>query len=97
MKIVSHLKKERRKSYPAETIIDADYTDEPELLANVSYQAESLLHSVEKAARIMTSTSMQINLSTCILNKKEQSAVLKIKVTKFGDSSREWPKRLPFQ
>ena len=46
----SKLIKERSRRYPAQTITDADYTDEIALLANAPTQAETLLHSVERAA-----------------------------------------------
>ena len=36
--------------YPAKTITDADYADGIALLANTSAQAETLLHSLERAA-----------------------------------------------
>ena len=42
--------KERSRRYPAKTITDADYTDDIALLANALAQAETLLHSLEKAA-----------------------------------------------
>ena len=44
------LKKARSRRYPAQTITDADYADDIALLANTPVQAESLLHSLEKAA-----------------------------------------------
>ena len=44
------LTKKRSKRYPAKTITDADYTDDLALLANTPNQAESLLHSLERAA-----------------------------------------------
>ena len=44
------LEKVRCRRYPAQTIIDVDYADDIALLANTSAQAESLLHSLEKAA-----------------------------------------------
>ena len=44
------LVKERSRRYPAQTIMDADYTDDIVLLANAPAQAESLLHSLEWAA-----------------------------------------------
>ena len=43
------LAKERRR-YPAETITDAEYADDIELLANTPAQAETQLHSLEQAA-----------------------------------------------
>ena len=36
--------------YPAKTITDADYADDIAILANTSNQAETLLHSLERAA-----------------------------------------------
>ena len=36
--------------YPAKTITDADYADDLALLAKTPNQAETLLHSVERAA-----------------------------------------------
>ena len=44
------LTKERSKRYPAQTIIDADYTDDIVFLANTPTQAKNLLHSLEQAA-----------------------------------------------
>ena len=41
---------ERKKWYTRETIIDAEYADNQELLANARVQAESWLHSLEQAA-----------------------------------------------
>ena len=42
------LAKERSRRYPAQTITDADYTDDIALLANTPTQAESLLNSLER-------------------------------------------------
>ena len=44
------LKKKRNRRYPAKTITDADYADDIALLANTPSQAETLLHSLERAA-----------------------------------------------
>ena len=44
------LAKERSRTYPAQTITDGDLADDIALLANISAQAESLLHSLERAA-----------------------------------------------
>ena len=48
----AHIKlaKERSRSYPAKTITDVDYADDIAVLANTSAQAETLLHSLERAA-----------------------------------------------
>ncbi len=44
------LTKKRRRRYPAKTITDANYADDIALLANTPDQAETLLHSLERAA-----------------------------------------------
>ena len=44
------LTKKRSRRYPAKTITDADYADDISLLANTPNQAETLLHSLERAA-----------------------------------------------
>ena len=44
------LKKKSSRRYPAKTITDADYADDIALLANTPNQAETLLHSLERAA-----------------------------------------------
>ena len=44
------LTKKRSRRYPATTITDADYTDDIAILANTHNQAETLLHSLERAA-----------------------------------------------
>ena len=44
------LTKKRSRRYPAKTISDADYADDKALLANTPNQAETLLHSLERAA-----------------------------------------------
>ena len=44
------LTKKRSRRYPAKTITDADYADDIPLLANAPAQAETLLHSLERAA-----------------------------------------------
>ena len=44
------LSKERSRKYPAETITNADTADNIALLANAPAQAETLLHSLERAA-----------------------------------------------
>ena len=48
--IYNYLKKERSRRYCAKTITDADYTDGIALLANALDRAETLLHSLERAA-----------------------------------------------
>ena len=44
------LTKKRNRRYPAKTITDADYADDIALLVNTPNQAETLLHSYERAA-----------------------------------------------
>ena len=44
------LTKERSRRYSAQTITDADYADDIAVLAYTPAQAESLLHSLERAA-----------------------------------------------
>ena len=44
------LTKKRSRRYPAKTITDADYADDIAILANIPVQAETLLHSLERAA-----------------------------------------------
>ena len=44
------LTKKRSRRYSATTITDADYADDIAILANTSDQAETLLHSLERAA-----------------------------------------------
>ena len=44
------LTKKRSRKYPAKTIADADYADDMAILANTPNQAETLLHSLERAA-----------------------------------------------
>ena len=43
------LKKKRRRRYPTKTITDADFADHIAILANTPNQAETLLHSLERA------------------------------------------------
>ena len=44
------LTKKRSRRYPAKTITDADYANDIAILANPPNQAETLLHSLERAA-----------------------------------------------
>ena len=46
----NELTKRRSRRYPATTITDADYADDMAILANTPDQAETLLHSLERAA-----------------------------------------------
>ena len=45
------LTKKRSRRYPATTITDADYADDTAILANTPDQAETLLHSLERATQ----------------------------------------------
>ena len=56
----------RSRRYPAKTITDANYTDDIVILANMPNQAETLLHSLERAA----SMSMHTKLNICALIKQ---------------------------
>ena len=60
------LTKKRSRRYPAKTITDADYTNDLVILANTPTQAETLLHSLERAA----SMSMHTKWNTCALFKQ---------------------------
>ena len=46
----SELTKKRNRRYPAKTITDSDYADDITIRANTPNQAETLLHSLERAA-----------------------------------------------
>ena len=52
------LKKKRSRRHPAKTITNADYADEIAILVNTPNQAETLLHSLERAA---TGISLHVN------------------------------------
>ena len=47
------LTKKRSRRYPTKTITDADYADDIAILANTPNQAETLLHSLERAAAVI--------------------------------------------
>ena len=48
--MASRWQRKEAEVYPAKTITDADYADDIALLANTPNQAETLLHSLERAA-----------------------------------------------
>ncbi len=52
------LTKKRSRMYPAKTITDADYADDIAILANTPDQAETLVHSLERAA---AGTGLHVN------------------------------------
>ena len=56
------LTKKRSRRYPATTITDADYADDIAILANTPDQAETLLHSLERAAASIASGLLQVYL-----------------------------------
>ena len=66
------LTKERSRRYPAQTITDADYTDDIALLANAPAQAETLLYSLEWAAAGI-GMSMHTRWNICALIKEATS------------------------
>ena len=47
------LTKKRSRRYPAKTVTDADYAYDIVILANTPNQAETLLHSLERAAAVI--------------------------------------------
>ena len=52
------LAKERSRRYPAQTITDADYADDIEILANTPTQAKTQLHGLE---RVAVDIDLQVN------------------------------------
>ena len=52
------LTKKRSRRYPVKTITDADYADDIAILANTPNQAETHLHSLERAAE---GTGLHVN------------------------------------
>ena len=84
------LKKARCRQYPAETIVDADYTDNIAFLANTLDEAKSLLHSLEQAG-VGVGIHMNANKTEYMCFKQEKaiftlsSKHLKL-VDKFGTS-----------
>ena len=63
-------KKTRSRQYPAGTMTNANYADDPALPANILAQAESLMHSLEEGG---IGLSLQIMPSKCAFNKEELS------------------------
>ena len=61
------LTKKGSRRYPAKTITDVDYADDIVILANTPNQAETLLHSLERAAASM---SMHTKLNICAIIKQ---------------------------
>ena len=54
------LTKKRSRRYPAKTITDSDYANDIAILANAPTQAETLLHSLERAAIPIDKTCLKI-------------------------------------
>ena len=54
------LTKKRSRRYPTKTITDADNADDIAILANTPDQAETLLHSLERAASMLVHTKRNI-------------------------------------
>ena len=61
------LTKKRSKRYTAKTITDADFADDTAILTNPPAQAETLPHSLERAAFM----SMHTKLNICAIIKQE--------------------------
>ena len=64
------LTKKRERRYLAKTITDADYADDTVILANTPNQAETLLHSMERATAGIGLMSMHTKLNTCSIIKQ---------------------------
>ena len=75
------LVKERSRSYPAQTITDADYTDNIALLANTPAQAETMLHSLKRAA---AGIGFHVNTDMCF-NQRGKISTLKAGPLKLVD------------
>ena len=71
------LTKERSRRYPAKTITDADNAEDIALLVNAPIQAETLLHSLERAAAL-ASMSMLTRRNICALIKQAISTHLTV-------------------
>ena len=64
------LTKKSSRRYPAKTITNADYADNIALLENAPTQAETLLHSMERAPQALASMSMHTKRNICALIKQ---------------------------
>ncbi len=62
--------KKRSKRYPAKTITDTDYAKDIAILANAPAQAETLLHSLERAPAGIGLHLKQTKRNTCALIKQ---------------------------
>ena len=81
------LTKERSRRYTAKTITNADYADDIALLANAPAQAETLLHSLERAAAGISKTECMCFNQTGDISTLNGSALKLIdKFTYLGNS-----------
>ena len=69
------LTKKRSRRYPATTITDADYADDIAILANTPDQAETLLHSLERAAASIGHLLMHTKRNICAITKRGTSSL----------------------
>ena len=67
------LTKKRSRRYPTKTITDADYADDIAILANAPAQAETLLHSLERATGGIGLHINAYKRNTCALIKQATS------------------------
>ena len=74
------LTKARTRRYPSQTITDADYADDIALLANTLVQAESLLHSLEKAADGLGAHVNADNMEYMRFNQNKRGDISTLKV-----------------
>ena len=82
-----NLAKERSRRYPVQTITDEDYADDIPRLANTLIQAESLLHSLRRAAAgIGLYVKAERTEYTCI-NQRDDISTLKGGPLKLVDKS----------
>ena len=59
------LTKKRSRRYLPKTITNANYANDIALLVNTPNEAETLLHSLERAAQALASMSMHTKLNIC--------------------------------
>ena len=64
--------------------MDADYTNDPALLANTPAQVEFLLYKLEQAVEGID-LHLKANQSTCVLNEKGTISTLNGKLLKLVD------------
>ena len=76
------LEKKRSRRYPAQTITDADYTDDIVLLANAPAQAKTQLHSLEWEA---VGIGLHINAHKMCFNQRGNISTLNVSSPKLVD------------